>query len=227
MYARYFKRIIDFVLSLTALILLAPVLLILTVAGAIAMGGNPFFTQSRPGKIDPKTGEEKIFKLVKFRSMNNKRDQEGNLLPDDVRLSRYGRILRSTSLDELPELWNILKGDMSIVGPRPLLVEYLPYYTEQERHRHDVRPGLTGWAQVNGRNSISWDQKLAYDVEYVSNITFGMDVKILVLTVLKVFKRSDIQVGAAFQGGKFIDRRKNNRHNAVLEAEDVVKNVHK
>ena len=157
MYAKFFKRFLDFVLSLIALIVLSPILLILTVVGAIAMRGNPFFTQLRPGKIDPKTGREKIFLLIKFRTMSNKKDKDGKLLSDELRLNKYGRILRSTSLDELPELWNILKGDMSIVGPRPLLVEYLPYYTEEERHRHDVRPGLTGLAQVNGRNAISWE----------------------------------------------------------------------
>lgn len=227
MYARYFKRILDILLSGIGLIVLSPVLLVLTVIGTFAMGGNPFFTQLRPGKIDKKTGKEKIFKLVKFRSMNNKKDQNGNLLPDDVRLSKYGRILRSTSLDELPELWNILKGDMSIVGPRPLLVEYLPYYTEEERHRHDIRPGLTGWAQVNGRTNISWDQKLAYDVEYVSQITFAQDIKILLLTVKKVFKRADVAVGVDFKGGKFIDQRKYNKHNAILETEDENLNVHK
>lgn len=220
MYAKFWKRFLDCLLSLTALIALAPVLLVLTVVGAIVMGGNPFFTQIRPGK------DEKLFRLVKFRSMNNKKDAEGKLLSDDVRLSKYGRILRSTSLDELPELWNIFKGDMSIVGPRPLLVEYLPYYTEQERRRHDVRPGLTGWAQVNGRNTISWDQKLAYDVEYVSDICFARDVKILLMTVLKVFKRADIVVGSEFKGGKFIDQRKNCIHNVILEAAGENGDVH-
>ena len=166
------------------------------------MKGNPFFTQLRPGK------NEKIFKLVKFRTMSNAKDENGNLLPDDVRLTRYGKILRSTSLDELPELFNIFVGHMSIVGPRPLLPQYLPYYTEEEKHRHDVRPGLTGLAQVNGRNAISWDDKLAYDVKYVSKITFFGDIKIIILTALKVVKRSDIQVGSEFKAGKFIDQRK-------------------
>ena len=192
MYAKYFKRVIDFTLSLAALIVLSPVLLVLTVAGAVAMGGNPFFTQQRPGRIDPKTGEERIFKLVKFRSMNNKKDAEGNLLPDDVRLSKYGRILRSTSLDELPELWNILKGDMSIVGPRPLLVKYLPRYTQEQRHRHTVRPGLTGLAQINGRNTVTWEEKFRMDVEYVDNITFLGDLEIIWETVTKVLKRDGI-----------------------------------
>lgn len=172
------------------------------------MKGNPFFTQERPGRIDPKTGKEKIFKLIKFRSMTCEKDKDGKLLPDDVRLNKYGRILRSTSLDELPELLNILVGDMSIVGPRPLLVEYLPYYTEEERHRHDVRPGLTGLAQVNGRNAIDWDTKLGFDVEYIKNITFKNDLKILFMTVGKVFKRTDVLVGTEFKGGKFIDQRK-------------------
>lgn len=192
MYAKYFKRVIDFTLSLAALIVLSPVLLVLTVAGAVAMGGNPFFNQQRPGRIDPKTGEERIFKLVKFRSMNNKKDAEGNLLPDDVRLSKYGRILRSTSLDELPELWNILKGDMSIVGPRPLLVKYLPRYTQEQRRRHTVRPGLTGLAQINGRNTVTWEEKFRMDVEYVDNITFLGDLEIIWETVTKVLKRDGI-----------------------------------
>lgn len=192
MYARYMKRLLDILLSGIGLIVLSPILLVLTVVGAFAMGGNPFFTQLRPGKIDPKTGQERIFKLVKFRSMNNKKDKEGNLLPDAVRLNKYGRILRSTSLDELPELWNILKGDMSIVGPRPLAVQYLGYYTEDERRRHDVLPGLTGLAQVNGRNSLSWEEKFAYDVEYVENISFLLDIKILIKTVQTVFMREDI-----------------------------------
>ena len=149
MYSKCFKRIIDFTLSMIALAILLPLLLILTVIGAVAMGGNPSYVQPRPGKKD-KHGNEKIFHLIKFRTINNKRDENGNLLPDDVRLNKFGKFLRSTSLDELPELLNILTGDMSIVGPRPLLVEYLPYYTENARRRHDIRPGLTGWAQVNG-----------------------------------------------------------------------------
>lgn len=211
MYARFFKRILDFILSLCAIAVLSPVLFILIILGAVNMKGNPFFTQLRPGK------DEKIFRLIKFRTMTNQRDKEGDLLPDDIRLTKYGRFLRSTSLDELPELLNILIGDMSIVGPRPLLVEYLPYYTEAEHHRHDIRPGLTGWAQVNGRNAISWDQKLAYDVEYVSQISFITDLRIIFLTIKKVFKRSDIQVGSEFKAGKFIDQRKDNVYNAVLD----------
>lgn len=193
MYAKFFKRFFDFTLSLIAIIVLSPILLILIVVGAIAMHGNPFFVQARPGKKG-KDGQEKIFKLIKFRTMDNRKDKDGNLLPDDVRLNKYGRVLRSTSLDELPELFNILKGDMSIVGPRPLLVKYLPWYTEEEGHRHDVRPGLTGLAQVNGRNFIDWDHRLALDVQYVNNITFMGDFRIILQTVLKFVKKEDIAV---------------------------------
>ena len=157
------------------------------------MKGNPFFTQSRPGKISKKTGEEKIFKLIKFRTMTNQKDENGQLLPDAKRLTKYGKFLRSTSLDELPELINIFIGNMSIVGPRPLLVRYLPLYNKEQRRRHLVRPGLTGSAQVNGRNAISWDAKFAYDVQYVSKVTLWGDIKILFQTVYKVFKRSGIQ----------------------------------
>jgi len=185
-YEKYIKRILDFTLSLCALIILSPLLLILTIVGAVKMKGNPFFTQLRPGK------DEKIFKLVKFRSMTCETDADGNPLPDEQRLTRYGRILRSTSLDELPELWNILKGDMSIVGPRPLLVEYLPRYNQFQARRHEVRPGLTGNAQVNGRNAIKWEDKFRLDVEYVDNITFFGDVKIILETVVAVLKRDGI-----------------------------------
>jgi lipopolysaccharide/colanic/teichoic acid biosynthesis glycosyltransferase len=203
MYAKYIKRPLDFLLSLFALVVLSPVLVVLAVVGVFAMKGNPFFTQSRPGK------DEKIFKLIKFRTMTCEKDADGKLLPDEQRLTKYGKFLRSTSLDELPELLNILVGDMSIVGPRPLLPEYLPYYTEEEKHRHDVRPGLTGWAQVNGRNNIgSWEERFAYDLEYVNNLTFAMDMRVVLKTVSKVIKRSDIQVGSEFVGGKFIDQRK-------------------
>lgn len=192
MYAKCFKRVMDFTLSLLALIILFPILLILTVIGAIAMKGNPFFTQLRPGRISKKTGKERIFKLVKFRTMSNAKDKEGNLLPDDVRLNGYGKFLRSTSLDELPELLNILVGDMSIVGPRPLLVKYLPLYSEEQRHRHDVRPGLTGYAQVHGRNTVTWEAKFEMDVTYVRSITFMGDVKIIFGTVGAVLKRDGI-----------------------------------
>ena len=202
MYAKYIKRPLDFFLSLCALIVLSPVLLILIILGAFSMKGNPFFTQLRPGK------NEKIFKLIKFRTMTNEKDRDGNLLPDEKRLTKYGKFLRSTSLDELPELLNILKGDMSIVGPRPLLVEYLPYYTEEEKHRHDVRPGLTGLAQVNGRNNLSWEEKFTYDLEYVNNTHFIGDCKIIISTVLKVFTRADIQEDTQSTEGNLAELRK-------------------
>lgn len=199
MYAKFFKRLIDIVLSLMGLVLFSPIFVILIIAGAIAMRGNPFFTQMRPGRIDKNTDKEKIFKLVKFRTMSNQKDKDGKLLPDNIRLNKYGRILRSTSLDELPELWNILTGHMSIVGPRPLAVQYLPYYNDEERRRHSIRPGLTGWAQVNGRTAISWEQRFRYDIEYVDGISFAFDCKILFQTFMKVVKRSDI-VEAGSQG---------------------------
>jgi lipopolysaccharide/colanic/teichoic acid biosynthesis glycosyltransferase len=191
MYAKFFKRLIDLFASVAALLVLSPFLLILTAVGAIAMKGNPFFCQERPGKKG-KDGQEKIFKLIKFRTMTNEKDDYGNLLPDDQRLGKYGRFLRSTSLDELPEIINIALGQLSIVGPRPLLVKYLPRYTEEQRRRHDVRPGLTGLAQVNGRNAISWEEKFKLDVEYVDNITFIGDVKIILATVKAVLKREGI-----------------------------------
>ena len=186
MYRSFFKRIFDFILSLTAIIILSPVLLLLTVIGAFLMGGNPFFTQDRPGK------DGKVFKLFKFKSMNNKRDERGELLPDEKRLTYYGKFLRNASLDELPELINILKGDMAIVGPRPLLVRYLTRYNKTQARRHEVRPGLTGLAQVNGRNAISWEEKFRYDVEYVDNLSLMLDIKIILMTVLKVVKRDGI-----------------------------------
>ena len=173
MYRTFFKRFFDFTLSLMALLALWPLLLLLTVLGAINMKGNPFFTQQRPGK------NEKIFKLIKFRTMTCEKDADGNLLPDDMRLTKYGQFLRSTSLDELPELVNILKGDMSIVGPRPLLVRYLERYNAFQRRRHEVRPGLTGYAQVNGRNAISWEDKFGWDVKYVDEVTFKGDVRVI------------------------------------------------
>lgn len=194
MYAKFFKRLIDFVLSTIALIIFLPIFMILSIIGAIAMKGNPFFTQMRPGKIDKNTGQEKIFRLIKFRTMSNAKDKNGDYLADEIRLNKYGKFLRSTSLDELPELINIIKGDMAIVGPRPLLTEYLPYYTDKERHRHDVRPGLTGLAQVNGRNFVRWDDRLAYDIKYVDCITFTEDLHIIFQTVLKFIKKQDIAV---------------------------------
>lgn len=186
MYRSFFKRVFDFILSLTAIIILSPVLLLLTVIGAFLMGGNPFFTQDRPGK------DGKVFKLVKFKSMNNKRDERGELLPDEKRLTSYGQFIRNTSFDELPELINILKGDMAVVGPRPLLVRYLTRYSKTQARRHEVRPGLTGLAQVNGRNAISWEEKFRYDVEYVDNLSLMLDIKIILMTVLKVVKRDGI-----------------------------------
>ena len=165
-YEKYFKRLLDIVCSLAAIIVFSWLYIILIILGAIFMRGNPFFTQERPGK------DEKIFKLIKFRSMDNRKDKNGNLLPDEVRLNKYGQFLRKTSLDELPEAFNILKGDMSIIGPRPLLVSYLPWYTEEEKQRHDVRPGLSGLAQVNGRNSVTWEEKFSWDLKYVDRITF-------------------------------------------------------
>ena len=186
LYKPFFKRLYDILLSGIALIILSPLLIVLAIIGAIKMKGNPFFTQLRPGK------NEKIFKLIKFRSMTCEKDENGNLLPDDKRLTKYGKLLRSTSLDELPELINIFIGDMSIVGPRPLLVKYLSLYNEKQRHRHDVRPGLTGYAQVHGRNSITWEQKFELDVYYVENYSFLSDVKIIFLTVISVLKKDGI-----------------------------------
>lgn len=185
-YEKYMKRVLDIVLSGAAMLVLSPVLLVTALLVRTKLGSPVLFHQDRPGK------DGKIFRLYKFRSMTDERDAEGELLPDEIRLTKFGKLLRSTSLDELPELWNIFRGDMSIVGPRPLLVKYLPLYNEEQRHRHDVRPGLTGWAQVNGRNSITWEDKFRYDVWYVRNISFLLDVKIVFLTVKKVFCREGI-----------------------------------
>lgn len=189
MYAKYIKRVLDLILSLMALIILMPLMIIIAILVRIKLGSPVIFKQERPGK------SEKIFTLYKFRTMTNKKDENGNLLPDEKRLTKFGKILRSTSLDELPELFNILKGDMAIVGPRPLLVKYLPYYTDEERHRHDVRPGLTGLAQIHGRNTTSWKDRFKYDIDYVRNITFLGDIKILLKTIVKVVKKEDILVG--------------------------------
>jgi lipopolysaccharide/colanic/teichoic acid biosynthesis glycosyltransferase len=192
MYASFFKRVLDFIMSVTALIVLSPVLLILTIIGAIAMKGNPFFLQPRPGRKG-KDGKEKIFKLIKFRTMSNAKDKAGNLLPDEKRLNKYGAWLRDTSLDELPELANIAAGHLALCGPRPFLVRDCVFMTDEQRRRHDVRPGLTGLAQVNGRNNITWEQKMEYDLQYIdSGITFIGDMKIIFQTVGKVLKRSDI-----------------------------------
>ncbi len=186
MYAKYFKRILDFILSLIALIILSPVFLIIAILVRIKLGSTIIFKQERPGK------DEKIFTLYKFRTMTDKKDEKGNLLPDSERLTKFGKALRSTSLDELPELFNILKGDMSIVGPRPLLTEYLPLYNEEQKHRHDVRPGLTGLAQISGRNTLSWEEKFKDDIAYINKITFINDLKIVFKTIFKVFKREGI-----------------------------------
>ena len=186
LYRQLFKRFYDILLSGMALLVLSLILLVLIVLGAIKMKGNPFFTQLRPGK------NEKIFKLIKFRTMTCERDEYGNLLPDEQRLTKYGKLLRSTSLDELPELINIFIGNMSIVGPRPLLVRYLPLYNEEQRHRHDVRPGLTGYAQVHGRNTVTWEEKFKMDVEYVRKITLWGDIRIIFETVFSVLRREGI-----------------------------------
>lgn len=194
-YGKIVKRILDFVCSLLMILLLSPLLLILSILVLVNLGSPVFFRQVRPGK------NEKIFRLVKFRSMNNKKDDAGNLLPDKERLTRFGLFLRKSSLDELPELWCILKGDMSFVGPRPLSIKYLPFYTEQEAKRHNVRPGLTGLAQIRGRNDLDWDRRLAYDIEYVDNLTFKNDLKILFKTVAKVLKQEDVIVAGTGKVG--------------------------
>lgn len=187
-YERYLKRVFDFILSLIAIIVLSPVMLIVALLVRVKLGSPVIFKQPRPGK------DEKIFNMYKFRSMSDARDEEGNLLPDKDRLTKFGKVLRSTSLDELPELFVILKGEMSIVGPRPLAVKYLPYYTEEEKRRHSVLPGLTGLAQINGRNNLSWEERFAYDIKYVDNITFINDMKIILMTAKKVFVRENIAV---------------------------------
>lgn len=190
-YARYIKRVLDFIISLTALIVLSPVMILLTLLGAWEMRGNPFFVQPRPGKIG-KDGKEKIFHLIKFRTMTNEKDKDGNLLPDEKRLNGYGIILRKTSLDELPQLFNILTGSCALIGPRPLLVRYLDRYSPEQRRRHEVRPGLTGYAQSHGRNNLSWKEKFELDVYYVDHLTFWMDVRVFFKTILVVLTHSDI-----------------------------------
>lgn len=189
MYRTFIKRLLDFLLSLIAIVILSPVMLILIVMVKCRIGSPVFFKQERPGK------NEKIFKMYKFRTMTNEIDENGNLLPDIQRLTKFGRFLRNSSLDELPELFNILKGDMSIIGPRPLLIKYLPLYNEKQKHRHDVRPGLTGLAQAHGRNDTTWEKRFDMDVEYVNNITFINDVKILIDTCLSVIKHEGIDSG--------------------------------
>lgn len=185
---KYIKRILDIISSLLAIIILSPLLAVTAVLVKTKLGSPVLFKQERPGK------DEKIFTLMKFRTMTDERDENGELLPDEVRLTKFGKFLRSTSIDELPELFNILKGDMSVIGPRPLLVQYLPYYTEEERHRHDVRPGLTGWAQVNGRNNVTWEEKFSWDLKYVDEFNLILDIKILFRTIFNVLKRNDVVV---------------------------------
>lgn len=211
MYKNFFKRFFDILLCTLAVVILSPVLLVVAILVRIKLGSPILFKQKRPGK------NEKIFTLYKFRTMTDKKDREGNLLPDSERLTKFGKFLRSTSLDELPELINIIKGDMSLIGPRPLLVEYLELYNEEQKHRHDVRPGLTGLAQVNGRNAIDWDKKFEYDIEYVKSVSFKNDLKIILQTIVKVFKREGISgKGSAtmekFEGNKNI----NNKKEAIL-----------
>ena len=190
MYCKYLKHLLDFTIVLCVLVVIWPILLVIIIWLHFAnKGAGVFFTQERPGK------NGKIFNVLKFKSMTDERDKDGKLLPDNQRLTTIGRFIRSTSIDELPQLFNVIKGDMSLIGPRPLVTIYLPYYNEKEKHRHDVRPGITGWAQVNGRKSITWEQKLAYDIDYVNNMSFWLDVKIFNLTVYKDFKRQNVGVG--------------------------------
>ena len=189
---KYIKRALDFCAALGAIIVLSPVLLIVALLVKTKLGSPVLFKQERPGMIDKKTGEEKIFTLYKFRTMTDERDENGELLPDEIRLTKFGQFLRSTSIDELPEFINILKGDMSFIGPRPLLVRYLPLYSEKQHRRHLVRPGLSGWAQVNGRNTVSWEEKFNLDVEYVDKMSFSLDVKIFFMTIMSVLKREGI-----------------------------------
>lgn len=198
MYAIVIKRVLDFLLSFFSLVVFSPLLFLLTAVGTVAMKGNPFFVQKRPGK------DEKLFPLIKFRTMTNARGEDGELLPDSVRLNKYGRFLRKTSLDELPELLNILKGDMAVVGPRPLLVKYLPRYSSRQRQRHDVRPGLTGYAQVNGRNALSWEERFELDVWYTENVSLVLDIKIILRTVVSVLKREGISSNSSVTMEEFM-----------------------
>ena len=203
-YSRYLKRIADNICAVLTLTVLSWLYVLLAILVRIKLGGPVIFRQERPGRIDPKTGRERIFTLYKFRTMTDERDERGKLLPDEVRLTRFGKLLRSTSLDELPEVFNILKGDMSVIGPRPLLVEYLPRYSAEQRHRHDVRPGLSGYAQINGRNTLSWDEKFELDVWYTRHISFWLDVKIVFLTIYKAFKREGINSQTSATMEKFV-----------------------
>jgi lipopolysaccharide/colanic/teichoic acid biosynthesis glycosyltransferase len=203
---RYFKRWLDFLSSLMAIVLLAPVLILLIILIRVKLGGPVFFTQERPGLGG------KAFKMVKFRSMTNERDEQGELLPDQVRITTLGRFLRKTSLDELPELFNVLLGDMSVIGPRPLLMKYLPYYTEREMKRHQVRPGITGWAQVNGRNLLNWDKRLEMDMEYVETMTLWLDIRILFRTINDVIRQKDVLEVSSETVPDFDDYRKQNQN---------------
>lgn len=208
MYKHFLKRVFDFLISLVALIVVSPILLVVTIWLHFAnKGAGAFFFQERPGK------DEKIFKVIKFKSMTDERDKDGNLLPDRDRITTVGKFVRKTSLDELPQLINVLKGDMALIGPRPLLVEYLPYYTEEEKLRHTVRPGITGWAQVNGRNNLTWDDKLALDVYYVKHLSFLMDCKVIVKTIVNVISHKDVVIIPASIGGKLNVERANKQQN--------------
>ncbi|MCL2097285.1 MAG: sugar transferase [Bacteroidales bacterium] len=197
MYKSFFKRIIDFTLSLTGVIIISPIFVIITVILFFTNNGKPFFFQSRP------TCNERIFRVMKFKTMNDKRDRNGTLLPDAKRMTKIGKFIRSTSLDEIPQLLNVIKGDMSLIGPRPLLMEYLPLYNAEQKRRHEVRPGVTGWAQVNGRNTISWKKKFEHDVWYVDNLSFGLDLKILFLTIKKVLIREGVNAETDITMEKF------------------------
>lgn len=205
LYRKYIKRPMDIILSLLAIIVLSPLLIIIAILVKINLGSPILFKQQRPGL------HEKLFTLYKFRTMTDRKDEQGNLLPDEVRLTKFGKMLRSTSLDELPELWNVLKGDMSIVGPRPLAIQYLPYYSSEERIRHSVRPGLTGYAQINGRNSVIWETRFQYDSEYVQQLNFYFDVQIIFKTIMKVFDRSDIGIRGISSPVDFDEYRKMQR----------------
>ncbi len=196
-YRKYFKRPLDFIFALVGILVATPILLVTTILLTIAYKGNPFFFQKRPGK------NEKIFTIVKFKTMNNKRDKQGHLLSDKQRLTKIGKLVRKTSIDEIPQLWNVLKGDMSLIGPRPLLPEYLSLYNDFQKRRHEVRPGITGWAQVNGRNTVSWEQKFKYDIWYIDHISFWLDMKIIFMTVNKVFKSDGVIVEGASTVGRF------------------------
>ena len=219
LYAKKIKRLLDIICALLAILIFWWLYLLVSIIVAIKIGRPIIFKQKRPGMIDPSTGKETIFELYKFRTMSNEIDDDGNLLPDAMRLTKFGKLLRASSLDELPEVINIIKGDMSVVGPRPWAVSYLPYYSEEEHCRHLVRPGLSGWAQVNGRTAANWDQRLKYDIEYVNNISFRLDLKVIFLTVKKVICRSD-QVEAGQQGDFSEYRKKQWSQNSITANEE-------